>query len=167
METTLDLQELLVNDRPGAVNNHIDVTQRLKAIWIVQGKIEELKQMKRDYAAFYDDRIRKAEDNIDFLKGQIEAFMLNTKTKTVPTPAGTVSYTLRKQVLWPDDDQLLAFSKEMGLPVKVTERPIKTEIAAHIKETGTKPPGYVVHEVPGLTIRSPKEDQTDEGGDGW
>jgi hypothetical protein len=159
MEETFDFNELLVNEQAGAVNTHIDVANRLRVIAFIENTIEELKQMKKDYAAFYDDRIAKQQKQIEFLKGQVEAFMANTGTKTLPTPVGVVSYGTRRSTEWPDDDALLAFSKEKGLAVTVVEKPVKTAIKQFINSTGEYPYGYREVQVPSLTIRRPKEEE--------
>jgi hypothetical protein len=159
MEETFDLTELLVNEKPGAINTHIDVANRLRAISFVEERVEGLKAMKKDYVAYYDERIAKQQQQIDFLKGQIEAFMANTNTKTLPTPVGVVSYGTRRSTEWPDDEALLAFSKEKGLAVTVIEKPIKTSIKQFINSTGEYPYGYREVQVPSLTIRRPKEEE--------
>ena len=157
------MQELLINDSPLAVNSVVDAGKRL---WVINKREEEIKIIKEDkksYIASFNEMIRKAEDQVSFIRGAVESYMENTDRKTLRLPEGTVSLTKTLKHEFPDESILIAYSKANSIPLteKITVKPDLAAIKAHIKNGGTPPMGYQTHHAQGLTIRHTKQAQNE------
>jgi hypothetical protein len=150
-----ELAELMHNPAPGAVNTELDVTKRLWAVDRIDDRIMELRNLRKQHVDFYDEEIQKLEDQQEFLLHQVEVFLENTHRSNIKTPVGTVSRVSRSRIDWPSNEVLLAWSREKGLAVRVTEAPDKKAIEAFIKDTGELPPGAERIDYTTLSVRRP------------
>lgn len=170
--TPADLEELLQTDKPGTVNSAVDVSKRLWAINKIQEDIEQTKRDAADHAAYFKSVIEGQERQVELLRSQIHAWLINTERKNVRTPLGTCSAGERTVTSWPDADTLINFAKQYApdaVTVVTTEQVSKAELKKYIKQSGVYPPGYQSHKEPNLTIRkaSAKDEPKTGGGDGW
>ena len=141
----------------------IHVDQMLKKVAKLEREIEELETLKADSAEFYNRRIASIKAKIDVRAEAMQTYMIamNDKLgkKTIKVPSGTLRYVSRKKPIWCDDDELINFSKENNIPVKINEKPDKISILEYIKNCGDYPNGFEIQEVSSFTFKT----NNDEG----
>lgn len=143
--TDEDLLEL--GGSPETITSIAEMDSYLFLIRKKEEEKTELERRKKEAQAFYDERIDRQEQTIEFLTAKVQGFVRASGENSITTPTGRAGFRTRKKFRWGSTDDLLAFAKERGLEVKVTETPRKRAIKAFFKETGELPSGTEVEEV--------------------
>lgn len=163
-----ELQDLLHNPAPGAINSDIDVHKRMFAKDALGKRREELKETMKQYGEYFKEELAKIDKQEDFLDTQILSYIENAKGgKAVKLPFLTVSAVHRQSVTWPADDALVQFAEanEIEGGVKTEKKPVKEAIKRWCARYERRPPGLVVEEKVSLGVRKGKVKEEEETAD--
>ena len=140
------------------VQTQVDATRALMHIREIEEEIEQIKDSWGQHNQFFRQRIEQKERQIGFWKGKLEAFLEAQGSKTLALPSGTLKFRNTPRVSWPSDEDLIAFSKENGIPTRMKETPDKNELKEFIKETGNYPHGYHVENETSFYVTTSADD---------
>ncbi len=124
------------------IENNVEATQRLAAIREIEKQVEEIITDRDAHVDWFNDRISKANKQIEFLASMLEKYLDRSGKKTIKLPSGQIGARTTRSPIWPDNDVLIEYSNQYGIDTKVKEVPDKTEIKRYMKESGNYPPGY-------------------------
>ncbi len=129
------------DDRP--IINTMDATLKIRVIRAIEKQIEQLDLQDKESRFFYAEKKCKCEEQIDFMKRSLLAYLQLNGMKNIQTPAGTAYQRTVTARQWPEDDVLLAWAKSnMPEGIRRKEEPDKKLIGEHIRVTGDMPEGY-------------------------
>lgn len=117
-----------------AVENVGEATRQLFKIGSIMQDIEfETQAMKdemEESKRFHGERIEKLQKQIADREEGLHAFLRSTGRKSIATPGGRFGTRSRKAKTWADDDALVNFSEQHGIPLnsKQTNKPDKKAI---------------------------------------
>lgn len=124
------------------VENQVHASQILILMRDVEAEIEQIEATRDEHVEWFNGRIASKKKTIDFMKGKLAEFMEKEGGKTISLPSGTLKVRTKRNVTWPEDDDLVKWSAECGIPTRMANKPDKKAINEFMKETGTYPPGY-------------------------
>lgn len=160
-------EALLQNEEAGAVNGPVDIERRLYLKEKLEEKRQRLKDDIKELLAFKREELAKIDEQETWIDNQMIAYIENARGgEPVRLPRATVGLQRRTKKHWPGSDDLVTWSKQMGLPVRTSEGPDKEAISSFIEETSHRPPGYDETEETSLCVRARKKDEdTGDAGD--
>lgn len=150
METEIDPDDRAII--LGEVDARFSVRDEKSAAWVVRKIIEERTHRQR-VADWYEAETRRSERREQFLlyrfgselsnwtRRQLEQH--NGKRRSIHLPSGVVGFrTEPNRIVVTDERKLLDWcQKHLRSAVKVVESVLKSEISAHLKQTGECPDG--------------------------
>jgi hypothetical protein len=147
-------REELFPEEEGETLNTMDVTRKIHAVRRIEMLIAQYQKQDTESRQFYADRKAAAQARIDFVKGNIRAFLHLHDLQRLQTPNGTAYFRSITLKQWPADEVLLAWA-QAHLPeaIRLRREPDKKAIGEHIKTTGDTPEGYYESEETRLYLR--------------
>jgi len=116
------LDTLKDDDQTFTVRSQQDAEKAFRAMKAAEAKKDQLQQEMeahiQEIKDFYEPKIERQEESIEFLKGRITSFVESTG-ESVSTPSGKAHTTSRTKRNWGDEDAIEAFARK-HVPEAVT-----------------------------------------------
>lgn len=126
-------------------------------------EIDEIKMQAKEAQSFYKERIKSIENNIEYLKGRIAAYLqLSNQTKIV-SHLGTAYIAKRDKDTWPSDDILAEFAAQHNIQEAFVIRLDPSAVKEWCKKNSTYPTGYQRDESSTIVIREASRRTSSEG----
>jgi len=130
-----------IDDEP--IVNTMDVTKKIYAIRFIEKRITQYQKQDQESRLFYLTKVEQCQQQIEFIKRNILAFIRQNNLKNIQTPAGTAYQRDITMKQWPSEDVLIAWATaNVPEAVRVKQEPDKKLLLEYMKITGERPDGY-------------------------